>query len=303
MSNASNVVTIQNIEKNGSLEPKSLGELIKYADYISHSSLVPKSFNGSPADIVVAVQLGTSIGLSVAQSLQNIAVINGKPSIYGDMMLALCKRSPLCEWVKEEITGNKQEEWVATCTVKRKGYPDVVSVFSWKDAVNTKIIEKATKPNNKGWVNENSPWLTYPKRMLQMRARGFALRDAFPDLLNGFISAEEARDYPTQQDEPSVRLESKPVPPQQQTIEEMPDAEIVQEPQKSELEKDYERLSHALVAVESRAKLEKITGYAATIKLRAELEKKEPTWAGVINDLIDQALNTFDQEEAQANAS
>lgn len=74
------------------------------------------------------------------------------------------------------------------------------------------------------------------------------------------------------------------------------------EPERSELEKDYERLSHALVAVKSRTKLEKITGHAATIKLREELEEKEPTWAGVINDLVKQALDTFNQEEAQANA-
>jgi hypothetical protein len=31
--------------------------------------------------------------------------------------------------------------------------------------------------------------------MLQMRARGFALRDAFPDALKGLISVEEAGDY------------------------------------------------------------------------------------------------------------
>jgi hypothetical protein len=35
--------------------------------------------------------------------------------------------------------------------------------------------------------------------MLQMRARGFALRDAFPDALRGMVTAEEASDYPTPQ--------------------------------------------------------------------------------------------------------
>jgi hypothetical protein len=34
--------------------------------------------------------------------------------------------------------------------------------------------------------------------MLKMRARGFAIRDAFPDVLSGIITREEAEDYPTQ---------------------------------------------------------------------------------------------------------
>ncbi len=54
-----------------------------------------------------------------------------------------------------------------------------------------------------GLWGKGGPWTAYPKRMLQMRARGFALRDAFPDVLKGMISVEEAQDYPD---------EAKPVP-------------------------------------------------------------------------------------------
>ena len=48
-----------------------------------------------------------------------------------------------------------------------------------------------------GLAGKSGPWTQYPRRMLQMRARGFALRDAFPDLLRGLVTAEEAMDYPT----------------------------------------------------------------------------------------------------------
>ena len=41
-------------------------------------------------------------------------------------------------------------------------------------------------------------WKSYPDRMLQMRARGFALRDSFPDVLKGLITREEAQDYQTE---------------------------------------------------------------------------------------------------------
>jgi len=45
-----------------------------------------------------------------------------------------------------------------------------------------------------GLMNKAGPWKQYPKRMLQMRARGFAIRDAFPDALKGVITYEEASD-------------------------------------------------------------------------------------------------------------
>lgn len=283
---SNDVVTIQKVgfERNTSLEPQSLGELIKYAEYIYNASMVPKTF--TPADIVVAVQLGTSIGLSVAQSLHNIAIINGKPSIYGDMMLALCRASPLCEYVKEEMLGNKKEEWVAICTVKRKGNPEVISKFSWQDAVDAKLTGKP------------GPWLSYPKRMLQMRARGFALRDAFPDLLNGLISQEEAQDYPTQTIEPPpVQLQSQPfVKPE--VIQEMP----VIEPEKSELIKRYDWLVGQLTDIESREYLEKLTSQTKIINLRNELTEKEPKLAAVITDLIEQALASFEEQGELANA-
>jgi hypothetical protein len=69
-----------------------------------------------------------------------------------------------------------------------------------------------------GLWGKSGPWTQYPKRMLQLRARGFALRDAFPDVLKGLVTAEEAQDYPAdtqataapQRPEPP-RLEAKPV--------------------------------------------------------------------------------------------
>jgi len=74
---------------------------------------------------------------------------------------------------------------VATCAARRKDDPtEIVSVFSVADAKKAGLWGKA------------GPWQQYPKRMLQMRARGFALRDAFPDVLRGVISAEEAADIP-----------------------------------------------------------------------------------------------------------
>lgn len=147
----------------------------------------PSAFLGKPEQILCAIQYGIEIGLSPMQALQSIAVINGKPSIYGDGLMALCQSFSECEDIKEEFD---HKTMTATCIVKRKGRSPVV--HQWD-------IAKATKA---GLWDKLGPWKQYPERMLQMRARGFALRDAFADRLKGIITAEEARDYPAQEERP-----------------------------------------------------------------------------------------------------
>ena len=62
------------------------------------------------------MQWGAEIGLQPLQAMQNIAVINGRPSLWGDAVLALVRSSGLLEQFEET-----QTEDMATCTVKRKG--------------------------------------------------------------------------------------------------------------------------------------------------------------------------------------
>ena len=167
------------------LRPQTFDQLVTFADLAARSKMVPAAYRDQPADIMLAIQMGSELGLAPMQSLQNIAVINGRPSVWGDAMLGLCRSSQLCQSVEEIIAG-EGDAMRATCTAKRAGNPDVVSTFSVEDAKKAGLWGKA------------GPWQQYPKRMLQMRARGFALRDAFPDILRGLISGEEAADMPVE---------------------------------------------------------------------------------------------------------
>jgi hypothetical protein len=169
-----------------SLAPKTMAEATEFAKLIAQSNMVPAAYKGKPADVLVAVQWGAELGLAPLQALQNIACINGKPSVYGDAALALVRGSSVCEDVEEFVEGDG-EQMVATCIAKRKGCKPVVAKFSVFDSKAAGLWKKA------------GPWQQYPRRMLQMRARGFALRDAFPDVLKGLITAEEAADYPRQE--------------------------------------------------------------------------------------------------------
>jgi hypothetical protein len=171
---------------NRGFAPATLTEAIQFSDMLANSSMVPKAYQGKPQDILVCVQWGYEMGLAPMQALQNIAVINGKPSVYGDAAMALVQASPVCEDVEEYFEGEGTPNPVAVCVAKRKGRKPVTAKFSVEDA------------KRAGLWGKGGPWSAYPKRMMQMRARGFALRDAFPDVLKGLITAEEAQDYPSE---------------------------------------------------------------------------------------------------------
>jgi len=162
---------------------QSFDDAFRFSKMVAASEFAPKDFKGKPESCMLAIQHGSEVGLSPMQSLQSIAVINGRPTIWGDAALALVQSSPVCEYVKEYFEG-EGKTFTAVCEAKRRGYPSpTVSRFSVADA------EKA------GLLGKSGPWSQYRDRMLQLRARGFALRNAFADALRGLITAEEAQDY------------------------------------------------------------------------------------------------------------
>lgn len=168
-------------DNQGFMQVNTLDAAIRCSELIAASSFCPKGFLGQPGNVLVALQMGQELGLKPMQALQNIAVINGRPSLWGDAMLAVCRQSRDWEFISE-VYDAANDAFV--CTVKRKNEPEVVRSFSMAEAKQAGLDKK------------EGPWRTYPKRMLQMRARGFALRDAFPDTLRGILIKEEAQDIP-----------------------------------------------------------------------------------------------------------
>ena len=171
--------------------PNTVTEAIQFSQMLANSNMVPKQFMGKPEDVLVCIQWGQELGLAPMAALQNIAVINGKPSVYGDAMMAMVQASPVCEGIEESLEDEGTVNPVAICIARRKGRAPVTVRFSVEDA------------KRAGLWGKQGPWQAYPKRMLQMRARGFALRDAYPDVLKGLISTEEAQDYPEEVKRPA----------------------------------------------------------------------------------------------------
>jgi hypothetical protein len=171
-----NEVAIQ--EGTFSLSPRNLAEAMEYAKIIASSDMVPKDYINKPGNVLVAVQTGAEVGLKPMQSLQGIAVINGRPAIWGDAMWALVVSHPEFDGFRDENTDTQSTVWL-----KRRNQGEIMRSFSIEDA------KKA------GLFGKQGPWTSNPKRMMQMRARAFAARDLFPDALKGIKSVEEVRDY------------------------------------------------------------------------------------------------------------
>jgi len=172
------------LSKTGAMVPANLQQAIEVAKMIAHSGMVPKQYQGNTGGVLIAIQMGAELGLAPLSAIQNIAVINGRPSLWGDAVLALVMSHPDCEDIVEDDHADIKKNSAATCIVKRRGRSPVKRTFSVDDAQTAGLWKKA------------GPWTQYPARMLQMRARGFALRDAFPDALRGIQMAEEVRDIP-----------------------------------------------------------------------------------------------------------
>jgi len=158
-------------------EIKTVDDAWFAAQMIHRSGYAGKS-NDTPAKCFAAIMLGKRLGVDPFTAVNRIAVINGLPSVWGDLAIGLVQRSGLLDDFEESEVG-EGEALTAVCRLKRKGIPtEYVGRWSVRD-------------NKTAGLEGRNVHKNFPKRMRQMRARGFALRDAFADILGGLYLAEE----------------------------------------------------------------------------------------------------------------
>lgn len=217
---------------NGVLTPSNFAGVFRLGQLFFETGMVPEGVK-TPEQAAIVVAAGLEIGLSPLQSIQNIMIIGNKPSVWGDAALALVSTHKNFQDCDETNDGSE-----ATCTVIREGRKPVVRSFSMADAKTAGLIGKPI-------------WQKYPKRMLQMRARAYALRDAFPDALKGIAIREEVEDYgedtpPVSRKEsaksvlekatkPKVEQVKKPEPEKPAEQPKVIDAEVVDPPAKDDV--------------------------------------------------------------------
>lgn len=188
--------------------PDNLEDAFRIANAVAKAGMAPPGLD-TAEKCMVAIMHGMEVGLTPMAALQSIAVINNRPTIWGDGALALVRASGILEWIEETA-----EDTVAICRVKRRGDPTVIERrFSDQDAADAGLLKKT------------GPWQQYRGRMRQMRARSWALRDGFADVLRGLSIAEEVQDAPMRDVTPSSPM-LPPSPPSPPSPPVVADAEV-----------------------------------------------------------------------------
>lgn len=184
------------VNERGYLQAKDIDGRVRLAKIMYESKMVPRSYENAQ-QVFVGMEYAIELGLRPFQGLRNIAIINGNPSIWGDLPLALARKTGELESIHEFIIdkeynkicfANKNlntEHWAAVCIIKRKGMDPIEGYFSLDDAQTAGLLSR----------NKTTPWDTYPKIMLMRRARSMALKIAFPDALSGIAIAEYDFNY------------------------------------------------------------------------------------------------------------
>lgn len=174
--------TAKNELQTFSLNPKSFEEALKFSELMAQSDMVPKDYKNKPGNVLVAVQMGAEIGLPAMQAIQNIAVINGRPGIYGDVGKALLLAAGID--IDEDDIEIVEKNQKARCKISRPGRTPVERTYSVQNAKDAKLWGK------------QGPWTTDKWRQMAWRAFWFAARDAAADILKGLAGAEELTDSP-----------------------------------------------------------------------------------------------------------
>lgn len=166
-------------------QPKNLTELMAWAKLVNSSGLAPKGMND--AGIILAVQMGAELNITPTQALQNIAIINGRPSIWGDLGLALFKRDAAYLSFEERSPDEawKAKEGWCKIVMKRDPSKPIIRTFTYANAEEAGLTRRG---------GPDAPWTKYPGRMLMFRARWWAMRDAEPGVFKGLAGREEQHD-------------------------------------------------------------------------------------------------------------
>jgi len=162
--------------------PQDIEQAFRLSTALAQSGdMIPRQFQGKPEAIMAAVLKGAEVGLAPMQALASIAVVNGRPTIYGDGLTSLVFKAG--HHLDSCIEG-EGERAVAVATLTRGDTGRAVERrFSVEDA------------KRAGLWGKQGPWQSYPMRMLEWRAKTWAARDGAPDALMGLTLADDADTY------------------------------------------------------------------------------------------------------------
>lgn len=159
-------------------------QLLRAAQMLSQTSIVPQNYQGKPQDCFVAIEMATRMGVSPIVVMQNMFVVKGKPSWAGQACTMLINSCGKFREVKHIYTGEKG-------TDSRGCYVEAVRNSDGEVITGVEVTMSMAKAE--GWTT-NSKWRNMPELMLAYRASAFFARVYCPEALMGVHTSEEIYD-------------------------------------------------------------------------------------------------------------
>lgn len=140
------------------------------------------------------IMQGMELGLPPMQSLQLLAMINGRIVAHSEAVpgLLLSKGFKLHEkWSGSPMA----DDWTCTIELTRPDGEKFRGSFSVANAKQAQLWDQSPTKTSFGKTKPNdAAWFRYPQRMLKARALGFVGKDGGADALRGLMVREELED-------------------------------------------------------------------------------------------------------------
>ena len=165
-------------------DKKQFDQLLRAANMLSQTSIIPATYQGKPQDCFVALEMATRMGVSPLVVMQNMYVVKGKPAWAGQACTMFINSCGKFTQVKHVYTGEKGTD-SRGCYVTATRISDGIQVNGVEVTI---AMAKA-----EGWT-ANTKWRTMPELMLAYRASAFFARVHCPEALMGVQLADEIYD-------------------------------------------------------------------------------------------------------------
>lgn len=191
----------------------TLDDRVRYAKTLADAGLLPTAYRGRPANVLVAIETGAMLGLAPMAAIQNVHVIEGKPSYSAGLLAALVRRAGHTI----RVTGTDEK---AVAEIVRADDPDFTYRAEWTIA-RARQAQLLSKDN----------WKKYPAAMLKSRAVSEVCRDACQDVFLGPVYVAEELGATVDADGDPVTAPATTEPDQQPAAggDEPVDADVVDE--------------------------------------------------------------------------
>jgi len=158
----------------------------RMAKSLSASDMVPEAYRKKPENCLIALELASRIGISVLPAMQNLHIIQGRPSWSAPFLIATVNASGQFTKLRYEWGGKPGTDSWACRAVARERANNELCEGTW---VTWEMAKK------EGWTTKNkSKWLTMPQQMFMYRAAAFWCRVYCPEISMGFQTDDEVLD-------------------------------------------------------------------------------------------------------------